>query len=111
MLLSNQALKSSLGSWANSAAPIHYGDNEAHYIPAFDVIHLPDITAFKSMQDYYATALHEIAHSTGHESRLDRNLADRSRAESAREELRAELASMFIQAELGLFHHFGQYAQ
>ena len=55
------------------------------------------------MQDYYATALHEIAHSTGHESRLNRDLAGSFGSESyAKEELRAELACVFMQMEQGI---------
>lgn len=33
-------------------------------------MHLPKRADFKSMQEFYSTALHEIGHSTGHESRL-----------------------------------------
>ncbi len=54
------------------------------------------------MQDYYATALHEIAHSTGHESRLNRFGAANDVGSYAIEELRAELASTFMQRELGI---------
>lgn len=89
----------------NSAAPVNYdGGNRAYYSPSSDSIHLPEISAFKTMQDYYATALHEIAHSTGHESRLNRQLTEgmRSRSGYAKEELRAELASVFMQSELGI---------
>ncbi len=95
---------------SNSAAPITYGGSRAYYSPSLDEIHLPKIEDFKTMQDYYATALHEIAHSTGHESRLNRNLQGSfERQEYAQEELRAELASVFMQTELGISidgHHF-----
>lgn len=89
---------------ANSAAPIAYdGGNQAYYSPGTDSIHLPAIDAFKSMQDYYATALHEIAHSTGHETRLNRDMSGGKGSESyAKEELRAELACVFMQLEQGL---------
>ncbi len=94
----------------NSAAPITYGGSRAYYSPSLDEIHLPKIGDFKSMQDYYATALHEIAHSTGHKSRLNRNLEGIfGKEEYAKEELRAELASVFMQTELGITidgHHF-----
>ncbi|MDE6059371.1 MAG: ssDNA-binding domain-containing protein [Clostridia bacterium] len=94
----------------NSAAPISYGGSKAYYSPSLDEIHLPKIEDFKSMQDYYATALHEIAHSTGHESRLNRDLKGIFGTEDyAKEELRAELASVFMQTELGITidgHHF-----
>lgn len=89
---------------ANSEAPVYYdGGNRAYYSPMSDSIHLPEIKDFKTMQDYYATALHEIAHSTGHESRLNRSLKGIfGSPDYAREELRAELASVFIQTELGI---------
>lgn len=89
---------------ANSSAPVFYdGGNRAFYRPATDDIHLPKIAQFKTMQDYYATALHEIAHSTGHESRLNRDLQNTfGSKEYAREELRAELSAVFTQTELGI---------
>lgn len=88
---------------ANSAAPITYdGGNRAYYSPGTDSIHLPVIEAFNSMQDYYATALHEIAHSTGHESRLNRFSTANDVDSYAREELRAELACVFMQVEHGI---------
>jgi antirestriction protein ArdC len=87
-----------------SAAPvIHDGGGSASYNPATDTIHLPKLEDFKTKNDYYATALHEIAHSTGHESRLFRKLsAAHSGKGYAVEELRAEFAALFLQAELGI---------
>lgn len=88
----------------NSAAPVRYdGGNNAFYSIFTDDIHLPKIEAFKTMNDYYATALHEIAHSTGHESRLNRDLSGSFGSEKyAIEELRAELTSVFMQTDLGI---------
>ncbi|MCL2370253.1 MAG: zincin-like metallopeptidase domain-containing protein [Firmicutes bacterium] len=90
------------GVVANSPAPISHGSNRAYYRPGDDAIRLPNISNFNSMQDYYATALHEIAHSTGHSTRLNRFDGKEDTATYAKEELRAEVASMFIQAELGI---------
>ncbi len=88
---------------SNSSAPIFYGGNQAYYNPGTDSIRLPEIENFKSMQDYYATALHEIAHSTGHESRLNRDIKNTFGTQKyAKEELRAELASIFMQIDMGL---------
>ena len=89
---------------ANSAAPVNYdGGNRAFYSPSTDSIHLPALEAFSSMQDYYATALHEIAHSTGHASRLHRDLTgDHGSPNYAIEELRAELACVYMQIEQGI---------
>lgn len=88
----------------NSAAPVRYdGGNNAFYSTFTDDIHLPKVDAFKTMNDYYATALHEIAHSTGHESRLNRDLSGSFGSEKyAIEELRAELTSVFMQTDLGI---------
>ena len=85
----------------NSAAPVYYdGGNRAYYSPRQDSIHLPEINRFHSMQDYYATALHEIAHSTGHASRLNREMISIfGTSDYAKEELRAELASVFMQLD------------
>ena len=79
-----------------------------------DSIHLPAVERFKSMQDFYATALHEIAHSTGHKDRLNREMSNGFGSPNyAREELRAELASVFMQVELGISlegRHFENHA-
>lgn len=75
----------------------------SHYTPPTDVITLPLPEQFKSAADYYATALHELAHWTGHGSRLGRDQTGAfGSAEYAQEELRAELASMFLCAALGV---------
>ena len=90
---------------AASEAPVLYdGENRAFYSLSEDKIHLPKIENFKTKNDYYATALHEIAHSTGHESRLNRNLKGGMFGDEnyAIEELRAEFASLFMQYELDL---------
>ena len=88
----------------NSSAPISYdGKDRAYYSTSTDSIHLLLIESFKTSQDYYATALHEIAHSTGHSSRLNRDMNNIFGSEAyAIEELRAELASVFMQSELGI---------
>ena len=82
---------------------IHDGGNSAYYQPATDQVHLPERTSFHSIEEYYGTALHEIGHSTGHPSRLNRDLSGGFGSDKyAREELRAEFASIFMQQELGL---------
>ena len=46
--------------------------NEAYYSPSRDLIHLPLMEQFDDQAEYYSTAFHEAAHSTGHTSRLNR---------------------------------------
>lgn len=88
----------------NSGAPVyHDGGNSAFYRISTDDIHLPEVKKFKTKQDYYATAMHEIAHSTGHKSRLNRELGGGFGSEQyAIEELRAEISSVFLQGDLGV---------
>lgn len=96
---------------ASGAVIRHGGQNRAFYRPATDSIHLPDKAQFPCADNYYATALHELGHWTGHASRLDRDLAHPFGSEGyAREELRAEIASMILGDELGIGHDPGQHA-
>ena len=78
--------------------------NSAYYDSAADQITVPPRGHFKSEGDYYRTVIHEIAHWTGHESRLNRGLdeAKRGTSEYAWEELRAEMASAMICSALGV---------
>lgn len=70
---------------------------EAFYSPGPDRITLPPAEAFTSREALCATWAHEQAHSTGHSSRLNRDLSgSRQTAAYAREELVAELASVLI---------------
>ena len=86
-----------------SGAKIEHGGDSAYYSPVNDDIHLPDRAAFPDESRYYSTALHELGHWTGHTSRLDRDLSGRFGSESyAKEELRAEIASMLIAQETGV---------
>lgn len=83
---------------AAQKAVINFGGDRAYYSPDFDSITLPNKEDFKSVADYYATALHELAHWTGHKSRLDRfKTNSRFGTESyAFEELVAELSSAML---------------
>jgi antirestriction protein ArdC len=88
---------------AATGADIRQGGNEAAYIPSRDYIVMPPFGAFKTVEGYYATALHEAGHWTGAEKRLNRNLSGRfgTRAYAA-EELIAELTAAFLCAHLGI---------
>lgn len=97
----------------NSGVPITYrpGDR-AFYTVAQDRITMPEREQFKTADRFYATALHELGHSTGHPSRLNRpDLGTPFGSESyAREELRAELASLILADKLGVGHDPSQHA-
>ena len=99
----------------NSGANIaHDQADRAFYSRSQDSIHLPPKDAFKDAAGYYGTALHELAHWSGHPSRLDRStLTDSYRfgdVNYAKEELRAELASVFLAAQRGIPHDPEQHA-
>lgn len=98
-----------------SGATIEHGGREgrdsAFYRQSTDTIHLPGKEQFPTADNYYATALHELGHWTGHVSRLGRDLGHPFGSEEyAREELRAEIASMLLGDELGIGHDPGQHA-
>lgn len=83
----------------------HQSGDRAFYHLSTDSITLPLRSQFSSPQGYYATLLHELAHWTGHPKRLNRDLRHPFGSPTyAREELRAEIASMVLSRELGIFH-------
>jgi antirestriction protein ArdC len=88
---------------AITGADFREGHGEAYYAAGADFIAMPSFESFKDSDCFYATSFHEIAHWTGHKSRLDRDLKNRfgDRAYAA-EELVAELASAFLCAEFGI---------
>ncbi|WP_010655144.1 zincin-like metallopeptidase domain-containing protein [Fluoribacter dumoffii] len=94
----------------SGAAIIHSEADRAFYRLSTDSIHLPPKEQFKSAANYYATALHELGHWSGHPSRLDRDLGHPFGSDAyAKEELRAEIASMLLGAELGIGHDPSQH--
>ena len=88
---------------------IVHKEQRAFYSPKKDTVNLPVPESFVSPEDYYATAFHELTHSTGHKSRLNRpsvantdNLAAFGSPDYSKEELIAELGSAFLCAEVGI---------
>ncbi len=88
----------------NSSANItHVGGNRAFYSPSKDIIQLPLKEQFHSEIDYYSTALHELGHWTGHESRLNRDVNHPFGSMGyAKEELRAEIGSYMLSSKIGI---------
>ena len=88
----------------NMNVPIIHEVDEfsAYYSPSKDEIHLPIPERFFSEDEYNATALHELAHSTGHKDRLNRNIGMKGSKEYAYEELVAEITSVFMGAYTGI---------
>ena len=94
-----------------SGAVIHHRGNDAYYNRTRDFIVLPPKERFLGQGEYYAVALHELGHWTGHADRLNRDMGGRFGDSSyAREELRAEISSMMMSRELGLPHNPDRHA-
>ena len=73
------------------------GGDEAYYSPYKDEIHLPTPGSFENTYAFNATALHELSHSTGHPSRLNRPQSSFfGTSQYAYEELVAEMCSCFM---------------
>ena len=87
---------------------IKHSNTGAFYVPKEDYINMPNIENFISSNFYYAVLLHELAHATGHETRLNRDLSGRMKGTEdelisyAKEELIAETTRAFLQAKMGL---------
>jgi antirestriction protein ArdC len=93
------AAEAVLSAWP---VEVRFCGDRACYLPAVDRIQLPDRAAFHSAEALYATWAHEAIHSSGHSSRLARDLSggmgeagDGGRA-YAREELVAELGAVLL---------------
>ncbi len=86
-----------------TGAVIRHGGNRAFYSPSEDLIQLPPEAWFETPDDYYATALHETVHWTGHPRRLNRVLGRRHGIEAyAYEELVAEMGAAFLCTHVGI---------
>lgn len=77
-----------------------YGNN-ACYIPSEDEVVMPPRNVFKNQGEFDSTLLHELAHATGHSSRLSRNLVNSfGTKEYAIEELNAEMTAVFMKQHM-----------
>ncbi|HMB04237.1 MAG TPA: zincin-like metallopeptidase domain-containing protein, partial [Isosphaeraceae bacterium] len=75
------------------------------YMGAIDIVVMPNMGQFEDDEDYYAALLHELLHSTGHKSRLNRFEKREGENREERygfEELVAELGAAFLSASCGL---------
>lgn len=85
---------------------VQHGGHRAFYRPKTDEVQLPEPGRFTTDESYYATLLHELTHSTGHSSRLDRGLdtelAPFGSPDYSREELVAEMGAAFLCGHAGI---------
>lgn len=95
----------------NSGVKITHGGNEAYYSPNSDRIQMPAKTQFEKAENYYGVLLHEFGHWTGHHTRLNRNMSGNfGSVDYAKEELRAEIASLMLESKFKLPHNFDNHA-
>lgn len=81
----------------------HSDEGRCYYSPSKHSVHMSHKTRFRSTESYYDTLAHELAHSTG--PALGRDMSGGFGSVSySREELTAEMASVFICQELGMKH-------
>lgn len=84
------------------------GGDQAFYRPSTDSVHLPKMGWFKSSQYFYSVAFHELIHSTGHKSRLNREgivSFDKFGSEKyANEEMVAEIGGAYMCAHAGILN-------
>jgi len=84
----------------------HSAGQRPFYDAASDVIRLSPPEAFASRRDYLLAALHELAHWTGHASRLKRDISHPFGSEGyAKQALRTALAAMLLGDEIGIGHN------
>jgi antirestriction protein ArdC len=85
---------------------IEHGGDKPYYNWKEDKIKVPQRDNFILSDEYYATLFHELAHSTGHESRLNREACMKPLTYGSRdyckEELVAEIATCFLCGEAGI---------
>lgn len=75
----------------------------AYYRPSSDSVHMPARSRFVDAPHYYSTLFHELVHSTGHESRLNRTFGARFGDEPySKEELVSEMGAAFLSAIAGI---------
>lgn len=89
---------------------IKHAGSSAYYRPSEDIVNVPLINLFDGSQEYYSTLFHELTHSTGHKSRVNRKGFDGTDGEwssfgsapYAREELVAEMGAAFLCGHAGI---------
>ena len=90
----------------NPPSIAHDGGGRAYYVPSRDSVHMPAVNAFDGAGEYHSTLFHELTHSTGHKSRLNRESLDTPAPFGSpiysREELVAEFGAAFLCAQAGI---------
>jgi antirestriction protein ArdC len=101
-----EAAEQIASNYAGGPGVQHDGGQRACYRPTTDAVHMPERTRFASVEEYYSTLFHELSHSTGHSSRLDRKLNTNpmpfGSPDYGKEELVAEMSAAFLCSHAGI---------
>ena len=88
------------------APKIKYDKEQAYYSPKYDYVSVPDMESFESSEKFYGTLFHELVHSTGHESRLNRKELMKMDPFASKtysiEELTAEIGACYLNSFAGI---------
>ena len=78
----------------------------AFYVPSQDSVTMPPMGTFDRVEEYYSTLFHELTHSTGHSTRLNRDGVTEGHrfgdADYSKEELIAEMGAAFLCSNVGI---------
>jgi len=87
---------------------IKHGKQQAYYDPMKDYINMPKQGSFTSSESYYCTLFHEMIHSTGHQSRLNRKEVTEPQLFGSHsysiEELTAEIGACYLNSIAGIIN-------
>lgn len=93
---------------------IQHKEQQAYYNPLKDYINMPKQHSFESDDAYYSILFHELVHSTGHHSRLNRKdiiqMSEFGSEPYSHEELVAEIGACYLQSYGGIATQFEQSA-
>ncbi len=97
-----------------SKPKVTHKEQKAYYDPLKDIVNMPKYNTFARPEAYYATFFHELVHSTGHRSRLDRKdvlqMSEFGSESYSHEELVAEIGTCYLQSYVGITSEFEQSA-
>lgn len=90
-----------------AGGPLTGTSDRACYVPSLDVVNMPALGQFESPEAYYSTYFHELVHSTGHSTRLNRFTPEESHVQFgdesySKEELIAECGAAMLCAIVGI---------
>lgn len=100
-----EAAEKIVASYTN-APVIQHEEQRAYYMPRLDRVNMPKKETFIDELSYYGTLFHELIHSTGHESRLNREMKglNEDKTDYSKEELIAEMGASYLSARAGIFN-------